>query len=87
MEARIGFTNLEDSKVASNDALLELVRVAPAEAMKTKLIEVIQKNGLTWNQRTLVENVVEPVVLESVRLGGPGPVVDLSFPVDERDQT
>jgi len=53
------FCSIPDSKVASNEALLELLDMLPAEAMKAALVATIREHGLTFNQRDLVQRVTD----------------------------
>jgi len=53
-----------DYRVASNDALLALLKDLPAEGLKTALLGQIREHGLTSNQRSLIEEMVAEMAAE-----------------------
>lgn len=63
-EMQVGYPLLTDEQVASNAALLDLIAIIPAEEIKIRLCHRIETGGLTWNQRKLVESVIEPIATE-----------------------
>lgn len=64
VERRLGYVTLEDSKVSSNDALVTLIKMLPADEIKMRMIASIEAHGLTWNQRSFVESVADPIVAD-----------------------
>ena len=50
-----------DFKVASNDALLQLLEATPADELKLAMTRLISGCGLTNNQRSFIDTAVADV--------------------------
>lgn len=66
-EKRVGYEVLTDNKVASNEALLVLLRkFTDPQMFLDGIIEAIEATGATWNQRLIIERACERVCSQAI---------------------
>jgi len=60
-------TLIEQRKVCSNEAFLELLDMVEPERLKKGMINHIKKHGLTHSERDLLSLIIDKVVLTEVK--------------------